>query len=145
MSLRKSPALTPALLAACRRNAQKSTGPRTARGKARVRMNALREGGRSQLFRDFLLAVLESPPGGIKAVVRNMLTWDLARQPVFLCWAEMGLQSELPDQERRRWVRWLLRRNRKKQHYFFDQSGNLIDNKASSKTKKTFCVDVVEK
>jgi hypothetical protein len=45
VSLRKSPTLTPALLAACRRNAQKSTGPRTAQGKANTRMNALREAG----------------------------------------------------------------------------------------------------
>ncbi len=34
MSLRKPPALTPGLLAANARNAQKSTGPRTPRGKA---------------------------------------------------------------------------------------------------------------
>ena len=35
MSLRKSPTLTPALLEANRRNARKSTGPRTARGRPR--------------------------------------------------------------------------------------------------------------
>jgi len=35
MSLRKSPALTPPLLEANRRNAKKSTGLRTAQGKAR--------------------------------------------------------------------------------------------------------------
>lgn len=44
MSLRKSPARTPAFMAAQRANAQKSTGPRTPRGKARVALNGLRHG-----------------------------------------------------------------------------------------------------
>ena len=42
--LRKSPIRTEAFLAANRRNALKSTGPRTARGKARSCMNALKHG-----------------------------------------------------------------------------------------------------
>ncbi len=40
----RSPKLTPARLAACRANARKSTGPRTARGKARSSLNALKHG-----------------------------------------------------------------------------------------------------
>src|SRR5579875_3611700 len=40
----RSPQLTPARLAACRANARKSTGPRTARGKARSSLNALKHG-----------------------------------------------------------------------------------------------------
>ena len=44
MSLRRSPVLTPASLAARRSNARKSTGPRTVRGKARVSLNALKHG-----------------------------------------------------------------------------------------------------
>lgn len=43
----KSPLLTPAALAARRANALKSTGPRTARGKARSCLNALRHGRRA--------------------------------------------------------------------------------------------------
>ena len=50
MSLRKSPTLTPARIEANRRNAQKSTGPRTARGKGQSRMNSLRTGERSRLL-----------------------------------------------------------------------------------------------
>jgi hypothetical protein len=46
MSLRKSPQLTPALLAAARQNAQHSTGPRSATAKQNSRLNALKHGGR---------------------------------------------------------------------------------------------------
>jgi hypothetical protein len=45
--LRRSPQLTPALLAANRANALKSTGPRTARGKQRSAANAFRNGRRT--------------------------------------------------------------------------------------------------
>jgi hypothetical protein len=44
MSLRKPTRLTPARLEAARRNAQRSTGPRTEAGKQRMRMNALKHG-----------------------------------------------------------------------------------------------------
>jgi hypothetical protein len=44
MSLRRSPRLTPASLEARRANACKSTGPRTAHGKARASLNALKHG-----------------------------------------------------------------------------------------------------
>jgi hypothetical protein len=46
MSLRKSPQLTPALLAAARANGQHSTGPRSAAAKQNVKLNALKHGGR---------------------------------------------------------------------------------------------------
>ncbi|MGD0456797.1 MAG: hypothetical protein ABSC21_03525 [Terriglobia bacterium] len=45
MSLRKSPQLTPQLLAAARQNAQRSTGPRSAAAKQNSRLNALKHGG----------------------------------------------------------------------------------------------------
>ena len=50
MSLRKSPTRTPALLAANRANAVKSTGPRTREGKAQVARNALRHGFQARSF-----------------------------------------------------------------------------------------------
>jgi hypothetical protein len=57
--------VTPRLVASNRRNAQKSTGPRTARGKRRVAMNALKHGGYSHEagtpFRDVMLALREDP------------------------------------------------------------------------------------
>jgi hypothetical protein len=45
MSLRKSPRLTPALLAAARQNAQHSTGPSSPAAKRNSRLNALKHGG----------------------------------------------------------------------------------------------------
>jgi hypothetical protein len=44
MSLRKSPQLTPELLAAARHNAQHSTGPRSAAAKQNSKLNALKHG-----------------------------------------------------------------------------------------------------
>ena len=45
MSLRKSPQLTPELLAAARQNAQHSTGPRSPAAKQNSKLNALKHGG----------------------------------------------------------------------------------------------------
>jgi hypothetical protein len=69
MSLRKRPTLTPALLAANRRNAQKSTGPRTEEGKRRVMLNGLKHGLRSRSFRQSLIKSGE----GTGLVDRNFL------------------------------------------------------------------------
>jgi hypothetical protein len=51
MPLRRPPVLTPRALAARRANALKSTGPRTAAGKARSCLNALRHGRRARDLR----------------------------------------------------------------------------------------------
>ena len=60
MSHRQTPTLTPAMLAANRRNAQKATGPRTEEGKRRVRLNGLKHGLRCSFFRDSLIKSGES-------------------------------------------------------------------------------------
>ncbi len=57
MPLRKSPQRSPAMLAANRANARKSTGPRTPEGKSRVALNALRHGFYA---RNFLSALARS-------------------------------------------------------------------------------------
>jgi hypothetical protein len=57
---RKAPTLTPALLAAYRCNAQKSTGLRTAAGKAWVRLNDLRTGSRSRFCQTLWRALAEA-------------------------------------------------------------------------------------
>ena len=54
MPLRRSPNHTPEFLAAQRSNALKSTGPRTPKGKAGVRLNALKHGERSVRFARYL-------------------------------------------------------------------------------------------
>ena len=54
MALRKSPTRTPALLAANRANARRSTGPRTLEGKNRIVLNALKEGRHARHFTESL-------------------------------------------------------------------------------------------
>ena len=136
MSLRKSPTLTPALLKACRRNAKKSKGPRTAQGKANVRMNALRQGGRSQVWEDFALTVFYAPPGGVERTVRALLTTDLARHQAFAQYAEIAIEADMPEEERLRSIQSVLRRKPKRDSLFSDeQTGNVIENKGSKKWK----------
>lgn len=128
MSLRKSPTLTPALLEACRRNAQKSTGPRTAPGKANMRMNALREGRRSRLWRRFADALFSAPPGAVEGSVRALLTPDLARCPLFTNLAEVAINAESPQREWLRQLRAHLRRmrQRKKDVNLTNKAGMLL-------------------
>jgi len=82
MLLRRSP-MTPARLEANRRNARKSTGPRTVRGKSQSRMNGLRNGGRSRLYNDLLLALLDAPPCAIVQTAQAALTPAQAAHPLF--------------------------------------------------------------
>jgi hypothetical protein len=97
MSLRKSPALTPARIEANRRNAQKSTGPRSARGKAHSCLNPLKNGGYSLVYRNLLRALLLAPPCAVDEMAWAVLTPEQAAHPVFrkaieIAWeAEMGI------------------------------------------------------
>jgi len=90
MSLRKPYTLTPARLAANRRNALKSTGPRTPRGKAQLRLNALRGGGYSRLCFNVLEAVLSAPPGAMDKMARAVLTPQQAAHPAFADLVELA-------------------------------------------------------
>ena len=94
MSLRKSPTLTPARLEASRRNSRKSTGPRTARGKAQSRMNSLRTGSRSALQENFFLLMLDAPPCSVNQVARALLTPELAAHPLFAKTVDMFCRAE---------------------------------------------------
>jgi hypothetical protein len=93
MSLRKNP-MTPARLAANRRNAKKSTGPRTARGKSQSRLNSLRTGGRSRLYNDLLLALMHAPPCAVALAARSVLTPAQAAHPLFAELVDIFCQAE---------------------------------------------------
>ena len=96
MSLRRAPTRTPALLAANRANAQKSTGPRTPEGKNRVALSALRHGSNAP---DFLSALAKSSraweefSGLYQALYAALLPdktdegTDLLRRAVLRVWA----------------------------------------------------------
>ena len=147
MSLRKSPTLTPALLAACRHNAKKSTGPRTPRGKANVRLNALGDGEQSKLWRDFAATVFEAPPGEVERTVRALLTIDLARHQKFTSFAEIAIEADLPGPERLRRIRKLFSQKKEEKKgfpIFFEQSGNVLENTGPQKSKLGVSGDVVE-
>jgi hypothetical protein len=95
MSLRKSPTLTPALLAANRHNAKKSTGPRTARGKAWSRLNRLRHGARSPEYINFLNALLDAQPGRVAVRAQALLQSQAVLHPLFSEIAELSIQAEI--------------------------------------------------
>jgi len=94
MSLRKSPTLTSARLEANRRNAKKSTGPRTAQGKGQSRMNSLRTGGRSALHENFFLLLLDAPPCCVDRVAQALLTPEQAAHPLFAETVDMFRRAE---------------------------------------------------
>ena len=83
MSLRRSPTRTPALLAAIRQNSKKSTGPRTARGKAWSRLNRLRHGTRSPEYIRFFKALFDAPDGRMTAHAQTLLASMPVVHPVY--------------------------------------------------------------
>jgi hypothetical protein len=95
MSLRKPPTLTPARLAANRSNARKSTGPRTAWGKAWSRQNGLRGGTRSRLYQDLCVAVLDAPPCAVERTARGPLSPGEAAHPLFSEFLDLARQAEI--------------------------------------------------
>jgi hypothetical protein len=94
MSSSKFP-LTPARLEANRRNARKSTGPRTALGKSQSRLNGLRSGSRSRLLSDLLQALVVARPGRVLETARTVLTPAQLRHPVFIELVEIMYRAEL--------------------------------------------------
>ena len=94
MSLRKSPTMTPARLEANRRNAQKSTGPRTARGKAQSRMNSLRTGSRSRFLADLCQTLLNARPCTVDQTAQTILTPEQAAHPMFREMVDMFRATE---------------------------------------------------
>jgi hypothetical protein len=93
MSLRKPPTMTPARIEANRRNARKSTGPRTARGKAQVRFNALKNGNHSRLYQDFRMFLRFLPPCAVLGP-REFVTPEMARHQLFAEALENAIWAE---------------------------------------------------
>jgi hypothetical protein len=83
MSLLKRRIMTPARVAASRRNALKSTGPRTPRGKAQSLMNLLWGRGSLSAYQNLWRALVEAPPGGVDEAVRAVLTPEQYAHPKF--------------------------------------------------------------
>lgn len=94
MPLRKSPTRTPALVAANRRNAQQSTGPRTAQGKARSRLNRLRHGLRSPEYVGFSMALADLPPGRVLGMAKALRVSRWMRHPLYLDLIESCIEAE---------------------------------------------------
>ncbi len=97
MPLRRSPRRTAALLEANRRNARKSTGPRTLRGKAQSRLNALRTGLRSFLYDGLWWALIDAPLGAAEQTAATILTPEMAAHPVFAETVQAFWQLETED------------------------------------------------
>jgi hypothetical protein len=139
MSLRKSPTLTPALLAANRRNSKKSTGPRTGRGKAWSRLNNLQHGGRSQEYIDFLDALLNAPPGRVASAAEALLAAKPVIHPRYEELAEVMVQAEIlicaEIQSRRK------RGEPGREFVFNVRSRNVVENKQGDKDR---ALDILE-
>jgi hypothetical protein len=95
MSLRKPYGSSSARLAANRRGPRKSTGQRSARGKAQSRLNRLRYGSRSRLYQDLLWKLMDALPVAVARTARRTTTPELARHPLFEDLGRLFCQAEV--------------------------------------------------
>jgi hypothetical protein len=95
VSLCQSATLTPARLAANRRHALKSTGPRTTRGKVQARLNGLRRGEGARLYHDVMMLLMETPPGQREHTLGIILTPQEARSRLFRGLVSMIHEAEI--------------------------------------------------
>jgi hypothetical protein len=85
--------MTPARIEANRRNARKSAGHRTARGKARLRFNALKNGRHSRHYQDLRMALVFAPPCAVLGS-QQFLTPEMARHQLFAEALETAIWAE---------------------------------------------------
>lgn len=128
--------ISPARLAANRRNAQKSTGPRTAAGKRRVALNRRRLGlvpeelGRQlvargedprefrRLHRDLIAILLPGEPAALQAVLMlALIWWEKARR--IRNWVSAGpARVDDLDQRLEDWLHFLVRIQRHRHEWW---------------------------
>jgi hypothetical protein len=87
--------MTPSRLEADRPNAPKSTGPRSTRGKAQSRMNGLRSGARSRLYRDLWVTLFNAPPCAVERTAAQIFTPELALHPLSADTVEQFREAEI--------------------------------------------------
>jgi hypothetical protein len=103
MSLRKSPQRTPELLAAKRRNAQRSSGPRSDAGKQHSKLNALKHGQRASPENDRLVMLaLGEDPQEFEDLKQELMTTYGPGDPLW--------QKQIDDLARLYWRRQRLER-----------------------------------
>jgi hypothetical protein len=103
MSLRKSPELTPELVAAARENARRSTGPRTSAGKQRMKMNALQHGW---------YAAPENERAAMLALGENPQEFDVLHRELMLAYGpgDLACDKQIEELARLYWRRRRLER-----------------------------------
>ena len=97
--------MTQARLEANRRNAKRSTGPRTVAGKAWSRMNGLRHGNRSPEFLNVVYALSCANPGAILRVGDSCLTSAQRKHPAYCKLVEVFTEAEIGMMEAAGWRR----------------------------------------
>ena len=133
MSLLKPRIMTPARLEANRRNALKSTGPRTACGKAQSRLNSLRHGFCSPTYRQLWLSLFEAPPGyPVANTVCAMLTPEESCHPVYANLIDVHFEMEMEDRAYTQRVRQRLASQARRDP---ERSLEPLENKWSSESK----------
>ena len=86
--------MTEARLEANRRNAKKSTGPRTETGKIRSRMNGFRHGMRSPEYGRLLIALCDAEPGAVLRAEEMLLSVGRRTHPAYIDLVELFVEVE---------------------------------------------------
>ena len=123
MLLHKLPTPITALLNSHRHNAQQSTGPRSARGNPRSRLNRLRNGARSSEYIGFVDALLDAPLDRMGVATQALLPFKQAHH-LFGEIAEKSVQADIGVGKNLR-----LRRTARKLEMSYEQSRKAIENK----------------
>ena len=107
MSFRLKRTVTAARLAANRRSALKSTGPRTEAGKRRSSLNAMRGGGRSNAMDRFWKVLATAPVGEVLETADRLMTREQRTHPwvdamLEHFWSPGDIEAEIERRRARR-------------------------------------------